>query len=91
MMPKKTFIDEEERKIIEAYEGGEFVDSGNSKQLKKMLEKAAGNYLKKDARINIRISEADLQGLKLKAAEEGMPYQTLVASVLHKFVSGRLG
>ena len=91
MITKKTYIDEEERKIIEAYEAGEFVDSANSKQLKKMLEKAAGNYLKKDARINIRISEADLQGLKLKAAEEGMPYQTLVASVLHKFVSGRLG
>lgn len=89
-MPKKTFIDDEEREIIEAYEAGEFVDSPNSKQLKKMLEKAAANYLKKDARINIRISEADLHGLKIKAAEEGLPYQTLVASVLHKFVSGRL-
>ena len=89
-MPKKYFIDDEEQKIIEAYKAGEYVDSPNSKQLKKMLEKTAVNYLKKDARINIRISEADLRGLKLKAAEEGMPYQTLVASVLHKFVSGRL-
>lgn len=89
-MPKKRFIDEEEQKIIEAYEAGEYVDSSNSKQLKKLLEKTAENYLTKDARINIRISEADLQGLKLKAAEEGMPYQTLIASILHKFVSGRL-
>jgi predicted DNA binding CopG/RHH family protein len=89
-MPKKKFIDDEERELIEAYEAGEFVESPKSKQLKKMLETAASNYLKKDARINIRISEADLNGLKIKAAEEGMPYQTLVASVLHKFVSGRL-
>ncbi len=89
-MTKKNFIDNEEKEIIEDYEAGKYVNSPNSKQLKRMLEKAAGNYLKKDARINIRISEADLHGLKLKAAEEGIPYQTLVASVLHKFVSGRL-
>ena len=89
-MTKKRFIDEEEKEIIEAYEAGEFIDSPNSKQLKKILEKTAGSYLTKDARINIRISEADLHGLKLKAAEEGLPYQTLIASVLHKFVSGRL-
>lgn len=90
-MPKKHFIDDEERDIIDAYERGEYAISPQSNQLQNMLEKAASNYLKKDARINIRISDADLNGLKIKAAEEGMPYQTLIASVLHKFVSGRLG
>jgi len=90
-MPKKKFIDDEEREIIEDYERGEYAISPKSASLKKMIEKAAANYSKKDARINIRISDADLNGLKIKAAEEGMPYQTLIASVLHKFVSGRLG
>ena len=89
-MPKKHFIDDAEREIIQAYERGEYVSAPNSAELKNIVIKAAGNYLKKDARINIRISDADLNGLKLKAAEEGMPYQTLVARVLHKFVSGRL-
>lgn len=68
-MPKKRFIDEEEKELIEAYEAGEFVENKDSKQLKKMLEKAASNYLKKNARINIRISEADLHGLKIRASE----------------------
>jgi len=89
-MTKKTYIDKEERKIIEAYKRGEFVSAPDVKALKKNLEKAATVHMKKEARINIRLSEADLEGLKLKAAEEGLPYQTLIASVLHKFVSGRL-
>jgi hypothetical protein len=89
-MTKKVYLDDEERRIIEAYKGGEFVPAPNTKSLKGIMRKAATNYLKKDARINIRLSEADLRQLKLKAAEEGMPYQTLIASVLHKFASGRL-
>ncbi len=86
----KKYIDKEERDIIEAYKRGEYVRVPNAKALKAAMKKAAGNYLKKEARINIRLSEADLEGLKQKAAEEGLPYQTLIASVLHKFVSGRL-
>jgi hypothetical protein len=46
--------------------------------------------LKKDRRMNVRISERDLKGLKVRAAEEGIPYQTLVTMVLHKYVTGRL-
>lgn len=52
--------------------------------------KAAQNYLKKDSRLNIRLSSSDIRSLKSRAAEEGMPYQTLIASVLHKFITGRL-
>lgn len=90
MGKKKDYLDKEERELIEAYERGEFVTARTSKALRTTLKKAATNYVKKDARINIRLSEADLEGLKAKAAEEGLPYQTLIASILHKFVSGRL-
>lgn len=89
-MSKKRFLDDEEREFIEAYERGEYIETSASKDLKKKVKAAAKNYMQKNARINIRISEADLHGLKVRAVEEGMPYQTLIASVLHKFVSGRL-
>jgi len=49
---------------------------------------AAKNYLRKNARINIRLSTADLEMLKRRAADEGLPYQSLIASVLHKYVRG---
>lgn len=89
-MPKKVYLDKEECDIIEAYKRGEFIPAQNAAVLKKGLQAAASSYQKKSARINIRLSEADLDQLKMKAAEEGMPYQTLIASVLHKFASGRL-
>ncbi len=50
----------------------------------------ARNTLKKNQRMNIRISKSDLNRIKARAAEEGLPYQTLVASVIHKYVSGSL-
>ena len=46
--------------------------------------------LRKNSRINIRLSENDLQAIQTKAIQEGLPYQTLIASVLHKYVTGRL-
>jgi len=55
---------------------------------KQAAVQAAKRYLRKDARVNIRLSTADLEMLKRRAAEEGLPYQTLIASVLHKYVSG---
>jgi predicted DNA binding CopG/RHH family protein len=90
MSVKEPYLDDEEREIIEAYERGEFLPVENEDLLKKELMQAAKNYLRKSARINIRLSEADLAMLKRKAAEEGLPYQTLIASVLHKFVTKRL-
>ena len=53
-------------------------------------EKAATNTLTKDQRMNIRITKKDLDGIKLRAIEEGIPYQTLVASIIHKYLSGSL-
>lgn len=51
------------------------------------VREASANYLRKDAKINIRLSHHDVEGLRRIAAREGLPYQTLIASVLHKFVA----
>lgn len=84
------YFDEEERDLIEAYKRGEFVPVENQDEMLAMLKETACNYTRKDARVNIRLSSSDLTMLKIRAAEEGMPYQTLIASVLHKYVAGRL-
>lgn len=90
MKPDRVFHDDEEREMVEAYERGEFKPVKDQATARKEAEEAARNYFRKDARINIRLSSADLEMLKVRAAEEGIPYQTLIASVLHRYVSGRL-
>jgi predicted DNA binding CopG/RHH family protein len=87
-MKKATFSDEEERKLMAAYERGEFKPVKDQKRAKRTAVQAAKRYGRKDARINIRLSSADLEMLKQRAMEEGLPYQSLIASVLHKYVSG---
>ncbi len=74
--------------ILEDFEGGKLRRSRNASQEIKYAKEAASNYLRKNNRINIRLSGADLNLLKRKAVQEGMPYQTLIASVLHKFAMG---
>jgi predicted DNA binding CopG/RHH family protein len=87
-MKKRKFHDDEERKLITAYERGEFKPVKDQKKAKQAAVQAARRYRQKDARINIRLSTADLEMLKQRAVEEGLPYQTLIASLLHKYVSG---
>ena len=70
-----------------AYERGEFKPVKDQDKARKEAVEAAQRYMRKDARINIRLSTADLEMLKRRAAEEGLPYQSLIASVLHKYVS----
>lgn len=82
--------DDMEKDILEALDKGKLKKSKNAVQEMKIAKEAANLYLRKDSRINIRLSGTDLTLLKRKAAQEGMPYQTLIASVLHKFVSGSL-
>jgi predicted DNA binding CopG/RHH family protein len=82
--------DEIEREIVKDFERGRWKSSKNTAKEIQTAKEAAANYLKKDARINIRLSSPDLRLLKRKAAEEGMPYQTLIASILHKFATGRV-
>jgi predicted DNA binding CopG/RHH family protein len=86
-MRKREFHDDEERDLITAYESGEFRPVKDQQKAKQTAIQTARRYMRKDARVNIRLSIADLEMLKRRAAEEGLPYQTLIASVLHKYVS----
>ena len=86
---KSIQLDKEEQELLDAYESGEF-QSDMTPSRKKFIEQSAAQTFKKDKRINIRISGRDLSAIKRRALEEGMPYQTLVASILHKYVSGSL-
>lgn len=83
-------LDEEELQILEDFERGEFQSIQNFRAEKRSLETAARRTLQKDKRINIRIFSRDLEKLQKRAALEGIPYQTLIASTLHKFVTGKL-
>lgn len=89
-MKKATKLDKEEFQILQDFERGEFESLRNFKAEKAALETAARNTLQKDTRINIRISSRDLERLQMRAAREGVPYQTYIAGSLHKLVSGRL-
>jgi predicted DNA binding CopG/RHH family protein len=77
-------LNEEEEELLNAFESGEFKSVPNFEQRKKVLQEIARNSLNKTKNINIRISERDLYRLKAKAVEEGIPYQTLASSILHK-------
>ncbi|GBE10123.1 hypothetical protein BMS3Bbin12_00575 [bacterium BMS3Bbin12] len=82
-------LNKEEKEILKDFEAGEFKSVLTPKR-KKMLQSIAEETFKKDKRINIRISSRDLESLQRRALEEGIPYQTLVSSVLHKYASGSL-
>jgi len=86
----KKYLDKEEQKLIESLESDGWKSTANLEDWKTLLSKTAANTLNKDQRMNIRITKNDLDGIKLKAIEEGLPYQTLVTSIIHKYVTGRL-
>jgi predicted DNA binding CopG/RHH family protein len=87
---KKMYLDEDERDLVESIERGEWKSVKGLKREIKKHQEYARNTLRKDKRVNIRISSRDLEALQAKAVEDGIPYQTLMASILHRFVSGRL-
>jgi predicted DNA binding CopG/RHH family protein len=80
----------EEKELLNSIENDEWKSVRNKKELMDKLQNAAKSTMLKDQRMNIRIAKKDLEGLKTKALEEGIPYQTLVSSVLHKYVIGKL-
>lgn len=80
-------LTKEERAILESVERGEWSSVGDVAEEKKRYEALAGKMLRKDKRVNIRMSERDLVRFQKKAAEEGIPYQTLMSSVLHKYIN----
>ena len=85
-----SILSSEEREILEAFEKGKLKRSKKAANTQKRHQEYAEAMFKKDARINIRLSSKDLRGLQKRALEEGIPYQTLIASILHKYVEGRL-
>jgi len=82
-------LSKEEQELLDAVESGDY-ESVLTHERRKELEAAASHTFKKDKRINIRISNRDLSAIQSKAAEEGIPYQTLASSILHKYISGSL-
>ena len=83
-------LDRYEREMLGAYEKGVLVSVHPTKAQLAAFRDAARATLVKSRRVNIRLSAADLMDIQARAYEEGVPYQTLIASVLHKYVSGRL-
>ncbi len=82
-------LSKDEKELLDAVEAGEF-ESVLTESRKKELEAIATNTFKKDKRINIRISNRDLTAIQSRASREGIPYQTLVSSIIHKYISGSL-
>jgi len=82
-------LTKQEQELVHSIERGEWKATTNKTELRKYRQ-AARQMLKKDARLNIRISSADLKGLQKRAMEEGLPYQTFVSSLLHKYITGKL-
>ena len=83
-------LSKQEKEIIESVERGDWRSvRGVKKQIKRYQDYARAT-VRKDKRVNIRMSEKDLIHLQKKAMEEGLPYQTLISSVLHRYVNGRL-
>lgn len=83
-------LDPYELEVLHAYESGKLKPAASKGELLRMRAAARATAIK-DKRVNIRLSSVDLLDIQAKALAEGMPYQTLIASVLHKYVTGRLG
>lgn len=92
--PDFRFIDDEEKELIEAYEkhpeDWRAVTDKNELQKYKDAAKEFMKEYKKNKSITLRISNSDYDGIKQKASEEGMPYQTLITSIIHKYITGKL-
>ncbi len=83
-------LNKEEKALLDSVERGEWKSISNFPKEAKRFQEYARATFRKDKRVNIRISEKDLVNIQRKALEEGLPYQTLISSILHKFVNGRL-
>jgi predicted DNA binding CopG/RHH family protein len=84
------YIDDDEREIVASLEADEWISVADADISKAEATEFARSTMRKDRRMNVRISERDMRNLKIRAAEEGIPYQTLVTMVLHKYVTGQL-
>lgn len=87
---KKIKLDEEERELLKSVERGEWRSVKNLKDEIRRYAGYAKAQTRKDKNVNLRMSSMDIEAIRKKAFYEGIPYQTLMASVLHKFATGRL-
>ena len=83
-------LNKDERELSRSYERGEWKPVTNRKGKIRRYQSYVRDALQKSRRINIRLSPQDLEGMQPRAVQEGSPYQPLVASVIHKYVTGRL-
>ena len=83
-----TKLDKEEKDLLESFERGEWESVSDLEKRKLELQEYARETLRKDKRVNIRITGRDLRQLQRIALREGLPYQTLISSILHKYVNG---
>ena len=83
-------IDQEEKDLMESIERDEWHLVKNIDQERKKAIASARNTLKKEKRINLRLSQKDYHQIQIKAIEEGIPYQTLISSIVHKYLKGSL-
>ncbi len=87
---RKIKLNKKEKELVQSLETGEWISVNDLEKEIISHQQIAKNTLKKDKRINIRLSSKDLNALKTNAFEVGLPYQTLVSSVLHQYATGRL-
>ncbi len=82
-------LTKEEKDLLKSVERGEWRRIPDFEKEAKRYQESARATLRKDKRVNIRMTERDLVRIQKKALEEGLPYQTLISSILHKYINGR--
>ncbi len=83
-------LDKDEKKILKDVNGGQYKSVKELKKMKLRYQQAAKSNLNKTKNVNIRLSEMDLQKIRSRAIEDGIPYQTLMSSILHKYLNDKL-
>jgi predicted DNA binding CopG/RHH family protein len=81
-------LDREEEALRSSLEADEWRPVADPAEEKEKARAAARNTLKKDKRINLRLSQRDFHRIRVRAVEEGIPYQTLISSIIHKYLDG---
>jgi predicted DNA binding CopG/RHH family protein len=85
-----TKLDADEKELLESVERGEWKSAAGGKRERARYARSAKATFRKDRRMNIRLSSRDLEAIQKRPLAEGLPYQTLISSLLHKYASGRL-
>lgn len=90
MRSHRTKLELDEKVLLESVESGEWTSAAGGKRERARYSRYAKATFRKDRRLNIRLSSKDLEAIQKRALAEGLPYQTLISSLLHKYAAGRL-